>query len=383
MGRRGPFLVPSAAQCFNAENILRVVPLTEPSFGLPDADAHGPGAPPALYSGNSKVEKIGAIHRAALYTPCRSCRQHVLFSPTIRYPTIARSNSSGKNNAIDHNLWTSDAAHPPKKSAAKKGDAKVQWDMFSRVDIPEMPPAIDSMAVALAQVDRGILPYTSKDADKRYILPEPALLVHTVRDRCRHKFLHHWNLLDTNPIDGAIDISVFESLVMSLPAESLLPNIRKITSDSHSALFPYLRYLVGPHLDSIMLGLNGLVWCLAALSVVPLKCPSIQHVDFALSHASEYNAKDLKESVSSFVIGLQEVRTLEVVPLNQAAYQHLAGLLTLESLTLHLDIEPFPANVVSDTPFPALREIRFDTATSITPRILWVAPAALRSRPSG
>lgn len=51
------------------------------------------------------------------------------------------------------------------------------------------------MAAALAQVDREIVPYSSNDDDKRYIFPEPALLVHTNADRRRHKFLHHWNLL--------------------------------------------------------------------------------------------------------------------------------------------------------------------------------------------
>jgi hypothetical protein len=50
------------------------------------------------------------------------------------------------------------------------------------------------MADALAQVDRSVIPYTSNDADKRYVLPEPALLVNTTPER-RRKFLHHWNLL--------------------------------------------------------------------------------------------------------------------------------------------------------------------------------------------
>ncbi|KAJ7032237.1 hypothetical protein C8F04DRAFT_1262200 [Mycena alexandri] len=205
-----PFWFLRPLNVFDAENILRVVPLTEPSFGLPDADAHGPGAPPALYSGNSTVEKIGAIHRAALYTPWYHDPFETGFSrdrspsPAAVVP-VASTSRLAPPPSIPHNRpqqqqWQEQryrpyAAHPPKKNAAKKGDAKVQRDKFSRVDIPEMPPAIDSMAAALAQVDRGILPYTSNDADKRYILPEPALLVHTVGDRRRHKFLHHWNLL--------------------------------------------------------------------------------------------------------------------------------------------------------------------------------------------
>ncbi|KAJ7046075.1 hypothetical protein C8F04DRAFT_1248343 [Mycena alexandri] len=190
-----PFWFLRPLNVFDAENILRVVPLTEPSFGLPDADAHGPGAPPALYSGNSTVKKIGAIHRAALYTPWYHDPFETGFSrdrspsPAAVVP-VASTSRLAPPPSIPHNRpqqqqrqeqrYRPYAAHPPKKNAVKKGDAKVQRDKFSRVDIPEMPPAIDSMAAALAQVDRGILPYTSNDADKRYILPEPALLIHTL-----------------------------------------------------------------------------------------------------------------------------------------------------------------------------------------------------------
>jgi hypothetical protein len=54
---------------FDRENILDVVALREPQFNLPDPHAHGIGAPPVLYSGNSTVEKIAAIQRAAIQTP--------------------------------------------------------------------------------------------------------------------------------------------------------------------------------------------------------------------------------------------------------------------------------------------------------------------------
>ncbi|KAJ7718417.1 hypothetical protein DFH07DRAFT_761560 [Mycena maculata] len=50
------------------------------------------------------------------------------------------------------------------------------------------------MADALRQVDRTIAPYTSDGVDRRYVLPEPALLVNTTPER-RRKFLHHWSLL--------------------------------------------------------------------------------------------------------------------------------------------------------------------------------------------
>ncbi|KAJ7842708.1 hypothetical protein B0H13DRAFT_2365132 [Mycena leptocephala] len=44
-----PFWFLRPVEVFDAENILKVVPLWELSFDLPDTDAHGAGAPPVLY----------------------------------------------------------------------------------------------------------------------------------------------------------------------------------------------------------------------------------------------------------------------------------------------------------------------------------------------
>ncbi|KAJ7328296.1 hypothetical protein DFH08DRAFT_967442 [Mycena albidolilacea] len=49
-------------EVFDKENILAVVHLQQPRFGLPDPDAHAHDAPPALYMGNSMEDKIAAIH---------------------------------------------------------------------------------------------------------------------------------------------------------------------------------------------------------------------------------------------------------------------------------------------------------------------------------
>ncbi|KAJ6613826.1 hypothetical protein B0H10DRAFT_2221941 [Mycena sp. CBHHK59/15] len=64
-----PFWFIRGYEVFDQENILSVVPLTQPNFDLPDPDAHAKGAPPALYTGNSTSEKIAAIQRAARQTP--------------------------------------------------------------------------------------------------------------------------------------------------------------------------------------------------------------------------------------------------------------------------------------------------------------------------
>ncbi|KAJ7739011.1 hypothetical protein B0H16DRAFT_1569532 [Mycena metata] len=205
-----PFWFLRPIEVFDRENILKVVPLLEPNLGLPDANAHGAGTPPVLYSGNSTIEKIGAIHAAVLYTPWYQDPFEMGFTPapppSAAAPVVPVANSS--RSVPPPSVSRNQPQQPPQRhykpypsqnspKAPPKNDAKAQRDKFSRLDIPEMPPAIVSMATALAAVDCGIVPFPSADADadRCYILPEPALLVSANPEHRRNKFLHHWNLL--------------------------------------------------------------------------------------------------------------------------------------------------------------------------------------------
>ncbi|KAJ7019173.1 hypothetical protein C8F04DRAFT_1039596 [Mycena alexandri] len=215
---RIPFWFVRPANVFDRENILKLVDLEEPRFGLPDPDAHGEGAPPFLYTGNSTVAKIGAIQEAAVRTPwyrdpfengfTRSQSPPPTSATTPRASSVASTSSSAaraSGGPAPHNRqqqlrYNPYPAQAPAKSAKKAGPAKLkgvqkpQRDKFITVTIPEMPPSVNSMALALSKVDREIVPYTSDSADKAYVLPEPALLVNTTPER-RHRNLHHWNLL--------------------------------------------------------------------------------------------------------------------------------------------------------------------------------------------
>ncbi|KAJ6632014.1 hypothetical protein B0H10DRAFT_1937741 [Mycena sp. CBHHK59/15] len=166
---------------FDRENILHVVPLSEPRFGLPDDNAHVEGAPAALYSGNSTINKIMAIRAAAVHTPCS--RSHSVA------PTLIRNNPA----PICHRPYLS-KPKPQTQSQNQKGPTKAECNKFVLVTDEGMLPAIVSMAEALAKVNHTVVPYTSDDADKRYVLPEPTLFVTTTPER-RWMFLHHWNLL--------------------------------------------------------------------------------------------------------------------------------------------------------------------------------------------
>ncbi|KAJ7863690.1 hypothetical protein B0H13DRAFT_1899462 [Mycena leptocephala] len=208
-------------EVFDRENILKVVALQAPQFDLPDPNAHGIGAPPVLYSGNSTVEKIAAIQRAAVHMPwyrdpfetsvirARSpspdptaAATATVASTSHSVPPLSIPPSTGSGAAPRNHQHQQRFKPYSAKTPAKKGPAKIERDKFTAVSAPEMPPSIISMAEALAAVNRSVIPYTSSDADKRYVLPEPALFVTATPER-RRKFLHHWNLL----ADGFIYMS--------------------------------------------------------------------------------------------------------------------------------------------------------------------------------
>ncbi|KAJ7807401.1 hypothetical protein B0H13DRAFT_1929041 [Mycena leptocephala] len=213
-----PFWFLRPVDVFDADNILKVVPLREPEFDLPDANAHGAGAPPFYTAATVPWKRLrrssappfirrGIVTRlkpltpvlarlrpsqphplqAALAQPCT--RVHNIANPTTAVP-VALGSPPVARNRPQQSRSKPYSGKPP----APKGPVKTERDKFSPLLIQEMPPSIVSMANALALVDRSVTPYTSKDADKRYVLPEPALLVNTAPER-RCKFLHHWNLL--------------------------------------------------------------------------------------------------------------------------------------------------------------------------------------------
>ncbi|KAJ7152230.1 hypothetical protein C8R43DRAFT_1127309 [Mycena crocata] len=217
---RVPFWFLRPVEVFDAENILRLVTLREPDFGLPDPDAHAEGAP-VLYSGNSTMDKITAIRRAAVHMPWyRDPFETTKTTPDAPLPTVsssvpavqpptpatsfdpvvqtqaggvARSDTRPQSRSKPYSAKSPKAAKRPAKSPAKTR-AQSGRDKFLPVVVEGMPPQIGSMAAALPKVDRSVLPYSTDGADKQYILPEPALLVNTTPER-RRRLLHHWKLL--------------------------------------------------------------------------------------------------------------------------------------------------------------------------------------------
>ncbi|KAJ7838956.1 hypothetical protein B0H13DRAFT_2367102 [Mycena leptocephala] len=176
---------------FDTENILKVVPLLEPSFIIPDA--LGDGAPPIVYSGNHTIEKIEAIHRAAIQVPWY--RDPFATSDTrarsVSPPPVAQLGAPSAVASSSRPVERSNNQQPcfkpyPSKVPGKappKSATKIERDKFSPLSIEAMPPSIVAWAEALAQVDRSVALITSNPADRRYVLPEPALPVNTSSER--------------------------------------------------------------------------------------------------------------------------------------------------------------------------------------------------------
>ncbi|KAJ7669677.1 hypothetical protein B0H17DRAFT_1209638 [Mycena rosella] len=180
-----PFWFLRGYEVFDAENILAVVPLRQPTFDLPDPDAHGEGAPPALYSGNSTLDKIAAIDPSLVPPPPSPAPAADAVTPVASTscpvaphaaPVASGSRSAGQSNHQQQPRYKPYPAKAPAKSPAKTPAAakppKIEPDKFIILQVIEMLPSIVCMADALAKVDCSV--------------PPP--------DR-RRRFLHHWNLL--------------------------------------------------------------------------------------------------------------------------------------------------------------------------------------------
>ncbi|KAJ6614105.1 hypothetical protein B0H10DRAFT_1950900 [Mycena sp. CBHHK59/15] len=205
---RLPFWFLRPTFVFDCENILSVVALEQPDFDV--SDLYGEGAPPVVYTtANTTKGKIAAIHSAAAQSPWyRDPSDTGDSTPALASPPASPSKPAAPVTSTSGQVTRSNTKRPeykpyPSKSPRKphgqgpavaKGPAKIERDKFQILAVPEMPPSIAAWADALARVDQSVSPITNDPKRRRYVFPEPALLLNTMPDRQR-KYLHHWTLL--------------------------------------------------------------------------------------------------------------------------------------------------------------------------------------------
>jgi hypothetical protein len=131
--------------------------------------------------------------------------------------------------------------------------------------------------------------------------------------------------------------------------------VRDLFCHSESAVFPYLAFLVGPYITRIYLEHTGPFWRFAALLLLASKCLSLRHVSTNGPWDDESTGW-----VSSFVMQLTQLRTLDVLTVNEEVCRHISGLHHLETLTVRsIPEDPFHRAdpPVSGSPFSALRRL--------------------------
>jgi hypothetical protein len=87
------------------------------------------------------------------------------------------------------------AAKVSAKASGKNNAPKTDRDKFVLLTTEEMPRPIAAWADALAKVDQQVAPMNSDPSSRRYVLPEPAMLVNTSYQGRHNKFLQHWSLV--------------------------------------------------------------------------------------------------------------------------------------------------------------------------------------------
>ncbi|KAJ7025982.1 hypothetical protein C8F04DRAFT_1268576 [Mycena alexandri] len=144
-------------------------------------------------------------------------------------------------------------------------------------------------------------------------------------------------------------VNVFEILRLTLPVPHLFPQLRclrwisfpptfllgtpAVALPPPSSLPPFIslaRFLFTPTLTNISLGTFTTIAELS-LPVLALKCPLLTHIEI---HQDVGPGIDPSRVISSFICGLDHIKSLEVAHLDQKAHDHLLALPGLETLSL-------------------------------------------------
>ncbi|KAJ6520981.1 hypothetical protein DFH09DRAFT_1287306 [Mycena vulgaris] len=149
---------------------------------------------------------------------------------------------------------------------------------------------------------------------------------------------------------------LFQMLSSSLPTTHLFPTC--------PAILPYIRILLAPRLTNLRLSSVGSDGDLAALSPGPYLCLTDLTIECRILGAREFRTR-----ISPFILGLMRLERLRIYDLDQGAFEHLATLPRLESLTVTQlsDLASYTTSqLCGETLFSGLHNLKITTRTTET-----------------
>ncbi|KAJ7495425.1 hypothetical protein FB451DRAFT_1077064 [Mycena latifolia] len=154
---------------------------------------------------------------------------------------------------------------------------------------------------------------------------------------------------------------VFEILASSLPGEHFFPNLHTIFWDvMEMPWFPFVRLFLCPGIKSATMGMFAASTHLALISTLSAQCPLLTHVTLFIDPVlHEYCSAPF----STLIHGVPRLEDLDLGTLDQAAFEHLAHMSSLQALSITMPtFIPFRGD--EDPPrFVKLRRVGFGCTT--------------------
>ncbi|KAJ7935031.1 hypothetical protein B0H13DRAFT_2305188 [Mycena leptocephala] len=192
---------------------------------------------------------------------------------------------------------------------------------------------------------------------RRAVEPDDWIRFHVYAPRIKHLSVH-----DGHCEPDTDDWSpVYEMLAASLPMDHLLPNLRSLSWTVHRMpWFSYGRLLLCPRLEYLVLGVIAIPAHLALLPTLPQRCPFLKSISVSTALGIDVSRRPL----SLMIRGLTCLERTSVGSMDQAAFEHLARLATLEAFLVYSTPEFSLSFGANDLPkFPRLRELTFGSVS--------------------
>ncbi|KAJ7495451.1 hypothetical protein FB451DRAFT_1478249 [Mycena latifolia] len=164
---------------------------------------------------------------------------------------------------------------------------------------------------------------------------------------------------------------LFEILSLCLPADHFFPNLATLSwTWLRPSLFPHVRTLLGPKITRLEIDITFTIPHLTLIATLPLKCPNLTDVAiFSDSIPPDLSAgMHLANNISLCIRAMKRIERLYVKHLDRAAFEYLATVPTLKSLTVLAEFtpptRPSPPWPLTNILFPSLKQLNLSPRTT-------------------